>query len=349
MIYIYLSFCTLLLYLTIFKASEIFSIGNEYESSESRKIHTGEVSRLGGIIFFSSLIILFYIKDNHIAKLLIFSYFFLIIGLIEDIKKNISTAIRMGALLIAIIVTVYSQQLVINTFDNYLLNLVFNKFYFISLIFSILGLLILINGFNFIDGLNGLLLGISSLILITFSFYTYNVLNELFLLCSGITIISLLFFYFNFFYGKILSGDGGSYFLGILIASISIFMSNHGILSASEIACIIFYPAMEGMMTVFRRLIINYSSPFKPDNLHLHQFIFYALKNNSLLNKFKQSQINSISSFIIILSIFIMIIARDRLSGFVNDFFIFLLFCSLYIFIYICLYKHNSNSNLKIN
>lgn len=340
MIYIYLTFCTLLLYLTIFKASEIFSIGNEYESSESRKIHTGEVSRLGGIVFFSSLILLFYIEDNYVAKLLIFSYFFLIIGLIEDIKKNISTTIRMGALLIVIIVTVYSQQLVINTFDNYLLNLIFNKFYFVSLIFSILGLLILINGFNFVDGLNGLLLGISSLILITFSYYTYDVLNELFLLCSGITIISLLFFYFNFLYGKILSGDGGSYFLGTLIASISIFICNQGILSASAVACVIFYPAIEGMLTVFRRLVLNSSNPMKPDNLHLHQFVFFTLRNAKFTSKLSQNHINSLSSFIIILSVFIMIVARDRLSLVLSDFVIFLVFCSIYLLAYLFLFNY---------
>ncbi len=340
MIYTYISICTLLLYLIVARALKLFSIGKEYESHELRKIHTGEVTRLGGIIFFSGIILLYFIEEKNIKDLLIFSYLFLIIGLIEDIKKNISSIIRITILLFAISFTIYIQQLTINSFDNYLLNFLFNNFFLSSLIFSIFGLLILINGFNFIDGLNGLLLGISSLILITFSFYSYNQLNELYLLTTGIAAISLIFFYFNFLYGRILSGDGGSYFLGTLIASISIFICNQGILSASAVACVIFYPAMEGMLTVFRRLVLNASNPMKPDNLHLHQFVFFTLRNAKFTSKLSQNHINSLSSFVIILSVFIMIVARDRLSLVLSDFIIFLVFCSIYLLIYLFLFNH---------
>ena len=59
-----------------------------------------------------------------------------------------------------------------------------------------------------------------------------------------------------------------------------------------------------------------------------------------LCSKLSQNHINSLSSFVIILSVFIMIVARDRLSLVLSDFIIFLVFCSIYLLIYLFLFNH---------
>ena len=137
----------------------------------------------------------------------------------------------------------------------------------------VLCLLFAINGFNFIDGLNGLMLGFSLIVLSIFSFYCFGVSETLFLLCTSLFLCCLCLFIINFFTGRILTGDGGAYFLGFLIGSISIVICNEKILNASTIAFIICYPIIEMCFSFFRRLALKGTSSFSPDNLHIHQLL----------------------------------------------------------------------------
>ena len=348
MTYIATALASFLLVLLIYQFKLNFSFLNEPPKSEDRKLHTSNVSRIGGIIFFSNIVIIFSFTDTNIQSVLIFSFLILTFGLLEDIYKNISKYFRLLILLSLVTAFVDFNDFVIVDFDNYYINSFFESRDTFKIIFSVLCLILLINAFNFIDGLNGLILGLSTLILTTFAFYTLSHNGELEMLMICLIMPVLILFFINFFGGVILTGDGGSYFLGFMIGCASIMMSNYGILKSFEIVCIIFYPVMEFVCTVIRR-IISFSNPLKPDGLHLHQLLYKFLffKLNNKLDWLSSKRINSLSSLAIILFVAVLMILHHLLlKNFMSDTIIFIIFCSFYLLFYNQILSHCSKNGL---
>ena len=113
--------------------------------------------------------------------------------------------------------------------------------------------MILINGSNFIDGLNGLLLGyflIILLILLDLG-YLIDISNSqylLLLLISGIVFLLILNL-FNLLY----LGDGGSYVIGFVLGYILIAVYNQNIISPFFIILLIWYPCFENLFSIIRK------------------------------------------------------------------------------------------------
>ena len=146
---------------------------------------------------------------------------------------------------------------------------------------------ILINGSNFLDGLNVLLSGYYLTILITIILLT-NSNNEIDIIDYNfiITIIYTLFvfLFFNIF-GKVYLGDSGTYLLSLLIGSYLIkFNFNNDILSPYYIAVLLWYPAFENLFSLIRRTIKKQKASLA-DNLHLHQLIFIFFSQKKIVQK----------------------------------------------------------------
>ena len=174
----------------------------------------------------------------------------------------------------------------------------------------------------------------SIIILSFFLINCYGKSDSLTILCLSILICVSILFIFNFFTGKILTGDGGAYFLGFIIGAISIEMCNSNILSATNIAYIICYPIIEVCFSFFRRLINKNKNSFEPDSLHIHQLIYYLL-----INKFKSSNLgeftlNSLSSLVILVPFLTLIIIAESLKDSINSFYILMAFVLIYILTY---------------
>ena len=144
----------------------------------------------------------------------------------------------------------------------------------ISIIFSVFCILILINGTNFIDGLNTLVLGYFILVLVTtilialkFNFILNQ--NEFYFL-----IVLIVLFFFNLF-EKIYLGDSGSYIVGMIIAFFLLkFINNNQAVSPYFICLLLWYPAFENLFTILRRFFYK-KEAYKSDQKHLHQLLFF--------------------------------------------------------------------------
>ena len=153
---------------------------------------------------------------------------------------------------------------------------------------TIFCLMILINGSNFIDGLNGLFLGYVTIILFIILennfFYVLGISIEEFIFIIGIFIFILILNYLN----KLFVGDSGSYAIGFLIGFILIKIYNLSYnLSPYFIILLLWYPCFENLFSIIRKLNFK-TSPLKPDNKHLHQFLFQFLLKNSIYKKLLQ-------------------------------------------------------------
>ena len=228
----------------------------------------------GGIFIFLSIL---YLHFNEIASVIyLFSCLF-ILGLATDLKIIASPKIRFLIQAMLLFLIVYLSDLRISPTRIYIIDFLISNI-LLSYIFSTFCLLILINGSNFIDGLNGLLVGYYSLISLIFYHLDFNNFldienNSLLFFLIILTILFLL----NLF-KKSFMGDTGAYILGFFYGYllIQIYTENQ-VFSPFFVILLLWYPCFENLFSILRKFQLK-KSPIKPDSNHLHQLLFFYLK-----------------------------------------------------------------------
>ena len=246
------------------------------------------IPRVGGLgIFlgiFASLVFLLFNKDlnlllGKLEVILLLSIGFFLIGFIDDLF-NISPWPR---LIIQFFLSsiAWFQNIRIESIDLSYLNLGLDFFLlpsFFSFLLTLVWIVGLTNSLNWIDGLDGLaigvtLIGVIGLIIINYELKQFDTLFILLPVAAS----CLAFLRFNFYPAKMLMGDGGSYLLGFLIAIVSIISTTRYPLGNSEtfataiyLPIIIFSIPIFDMVRVIIKRIIDGRSPFYPDKQHLH-------------------------------------------------------------------------------
>ena len=235
----------------------------------------------GGIIIFIAILFFF---NNDLYLIKIFSSFILIIGILSDINKFNSPKYRiLSQLLIVLFFLLYNENLAIADLRVIFINNIL-EIKFVSIIFTIFCILILINGSNFLDGLNTLVVGYYILILAiavltSLQFNLYIDPNIYYLI-----IILSVVFVFNFF-NKIYLGDAGSYLISFLVAFFLLdFFSKNDSVSPYFICLLLWYPAFENLFSIIRRAFLKRNID-QADAGHLHQMIYRILKNKDCINK----------------------------------------------------------------
>ena len=342
MLYFYTFLFAAIILITLYIIRSFVKIGTEIPSIDKRKLHSTEVNRLGGLVFFALIILFPFISSEILESSLIFAYLIAIIGFSEDIFNKISQYIRFILLVIITLIFVTSNNLMIHEFDNYYINRIITSIEIISYLFVFVSLLFSINGFNFIDGINGLLLGFSIIVVSIFSYYCFQVSDSLFLFCICLNICCSCLFIINFFTGKILTGDGGAYFLGFIIGSLGIIICNEKIISASGIAFIICYPIIEICFSFVRRLFSKEKNSFNPDNLHLHQLMYYYIiyLNKKYKLGYSPKELNSFSSLCILMSILLILLVGLNLKEYIDIMYFFIGSIFLYFILYFKLFNY---------
>ncbi len=248
-----------------------------------QNIHIVETPRIGGLIIFIHFFFYIYFFEKNLIFIFLISLLFLMPAFYEDLNYSIQPLIRLiliftGSLLIILNLESLPQF-------QFIFNSLLNNNYF-QIIFFTICLATVINGQNIIDGTNGLsaLTGISifgSLLYIGLYVNDHQLIN------ISIIIINLLicFLLFNYPFGRIFLGDCGSYFIGLLGGYLTIYtFGKYPELPSWSAIVILYYPCQEVVFSYFRK-IINKTSPFAADNLHLHLKIFYLIQSNKTNSK----------------------------------------------------------------
>ena len=298
--FIFFIIVTLVTYLSNIKLFMPNYNGNNHQKFLNAK----NVPLIGGFFVLLSFFQIYYDKN-----LLLVSFYTLIffIGFFSDSRFLSSPKLRLFLQLIIISIFVFYFDIHVTPtrikfIDEFL------KDNFLSLIFTIFCFLVLVNGSNFIDGLNGLLLGYFLIIF-------FNLNNENFLLTLGYTYPEINFFIYSFaiililnFFNYLFLGDGGSYlialFFGFLL--IQLYNTTNG-LSPYYIILMLWYPCFEILFSLIRKYLNN-KSPIEPDNQHLHHLIFsyykkkLSIKNILIINILSSLSINSFNLIILSLA-----------------------------------------------
>ena len=151
----------------------------------------------------------------------------------------------------------------------------------------------MINGSNFIDGLNTLCVGYYLIITIIIAYLIQNNLINIDIdYLSKFSILLLMLFILNLT-NKIFLGDSGSYLLGFIFGSmlIKLYFINPNI-SPFFIILLLWYPCYETLFSIIRKNLVK-NSPMSPDTEHLHQLVFFSIKYKFKTSIFKSNLISA--------------------------------------------------------
>ena len=240
------------------------------------KTHEKSKPLLGGLAIFLGFILsifLFLEVSPKITSVLSGAIVLVVIGIYDDIN-NLNPLYKLfGQILAASIVILYNIEhyhVFLDTLGRYYISS------FFTLILLAGWIVLMINAFNLIDGLDGLASGTAVICFLAMALVTW--LNG-----GSMTIFALHiagagacagFLFYNFNPARIFMGDSGSMLIGYLLAA-TYLLSVNGNFDLSLVLGSLFifaYPAMDTGFAIFRR-IKNRTSILKADRCHIHHIL----------------------------------------------------------------------------
>ena len=267
------------------------------DSSKHKKLTINKsVPLLGGFYIVSTFIINSN-QENIFFLYFIISYF--LIGLLSDLNILNKPLIRFFIQTIVVLSFFYFSEIKILSTRIYFLDSVLtNEIY--NIIFCTFCSLILINGYNFIDGVNGLSVGYFLSLLFCGTLLFADNFSNIFLFYNYSFLIFLLILFIIIFFGIIFLGDSGSYVIGF-ITSVMVININYLYPEISPwfIINLVWYPCFEVLFSILRKFLKSNQSPFEADENHLHQLIYKFYKKKLRFNY--ANQLSSLSILTVIL------------------------------------------------
>ena len=250
-----------------------------FDTNNNLKLHIEKVGSLGGIAIFSA----FWITVSIVNQGTVFSNFgylfagsfLLFLTGVKDDLVNMPASVR---LLIQSLVSVllFLGGLGIQHLPgtDWVLPEV------VSFIFTMLLLGVIVNAYNFIDGINGLAGGLAIIAALSFALIFYLSGQQ------GPMILSLTlagaasgFLVFNFGKAKIFMGDNGSTFIGVILTYLSLllFQPETTAFWGGQKTLLIFggvliVPLLDMVKVILGRLL-NGKSPLRGDRTHIHHLL----------------------------------------------------------------------------
>jgi UDP-N-acetylmuramyl pentapeptide phosphotransferase/UDP-N-acetylglucosamine-1-phosphate transferase len=203
----------------------------------------------------------------------------LVVGLLEDITKQVGVKTRLLA-------TALSGVLAFHFLDAELRSVQIPgldwlmTFTWFSMLFTVVAVAGVANAVNIIDGYNGLAAVVVIIALLSLAYVGLQVGDNLVVsMALGGAGALLGFLVWNWPRGLIFLGDGGAYFIGYLVAVLSLLLvvRNRGVVSPWYPFLLFIYPVFETLFSVWRKWMVRGGSPGVPDGLHLHMLVFRRL------------------------------------------------------------------------
>ncbi|NII24052.1 undecaprenyl/decaprenyl-phosphate alpha-N-acetylglucosaminyl 1-phosphate transferase [Pseudoflavitalea sp. X16] len=273
-----ITFLAIPVIITVAERKKLFDLPNE------RKIHQNPIPSLGGLGIFAGFIMacLIAIQFNATPE---FQYFlaacFVIffLGLKDDILVISPIKKFIGQVLAAFLI-IYKGGVQIRSMHGFMgIHELPESF---SLLLTYFTVIVIINSFNLIDGIDGLAGSLGLMAATVFGFYFLQVdMAAYSILAFSLAGSLAAFLIFNFHPAKIFMGDTGSLLIG-LINSILVVkfieVANavnipYPIAASPAIGFAILMIPLLDTLRVFAIRIVNRRSPFSPDRNHVHHLL----------------------------------------------------------------------------
>jgi UDP-GlcNAc:undecaprenyl-phosphate GlcNAc-1-phosphate transferase len=255
-----------------------------FDLPDERKIHLVPVPSLGGLGIFAGFILscLFTVSFSSVIE---FQYFFaaaliiFFLGLKDDIMVLSPVKKFIGQVFAAFII-IYKGGIQIHSMHGFLG--VYELPDYFSLAITYLTVIVIINSFNLIDGVDGLASSLGLMTSLIFGIYFYFVGQiEYAILAFALGGSLLAFLIFNHSPARIFMGDTGSLLIGMVNAILVIRFintadtpgSNLPLAASPAIGFAILMVPLFDTLRVFSIRIFNRRSPFSPDRNHVHHLL----------------------------------------------------------------------------
>jgi UDP-N-acetylmuramyl pentapeptide phosphotransferase/UDP-N-acetylglucosamine-1-phosphate transferase len=251
----------------------------DYHIGEKRAAHQTATPRLGGVAIISAVFMGVFMLGIPVKWYLLFAIMpIFIAGLLEDIHRPINPYLRLflGAISAGIclyLTGIWLNEINVPYFDALL------KYPVIGITFTIIAILTLINSINMIDGINGLASGKTLIMTAAITALSHHFSEPNIAILNALIFLAVMgFFMLNYPTGRIFMGDAGAYSLGFLIAiSLIRLKSKHPELSGWAILLIVYWPAMDMLHSIFRRLYKNIDAT-RADMMHFHHVLMRRIE-----------------------------------------------------------------------
>lgn len=242
---------------------------------DNRRMHKTPIPRLGGLAIFIAFLLttlIFADIDRQIRGILLGAVMIVVLGVLDDIL-TLKALPKLFVQIAAAAMAVY-HGCVIQFFSNpnVFSNATYISLGWLSVPVTIIWIVAITNAVNFIDGLDGLAVGVSAistaaLVVIALLVQELNIaviLIALFGACLG-------FIPYNMNPAKIFMGDTGSTFLGYILATLSVtgLFKLYAIISFAVPFLILGLPIFD-ICFAFLRRIAKGQNPMTADSGHVH-------------------------------------------------------------------------------
>ncbi|MDC1188372.1 undecaprenyl/decaprenyl-phosphate alpha-N-acetylglucosaminyl 1-phosphate transferase [Flavobacteriales bacterium] len=250
-----------------------------YDVPDERKSHDNVIPTLGGLAIFAGFMISSslciteqsYFNYNYLVGALMIIFF---IGIKDDILITAPIKKLLGQLLAAVILVVLGGVRITSMYGFLGVEELRPE---IASTLTVFTLVVIMNGFNLIDGINWLSAGVSIIVSSALGAWFYLTGHVDLAVISASLVGSLLgFLWFNKTPAKIFMGDTGSLIIGLIIGVQTIFFiqlspnSTWGINSVPIVAFGILIVPLFDTLRVFIFRALNGKSPLNPDKNHIH-------------------------------------------------------------------------------
>lgn len=250
-----------------------------YDVPDERKSHEKVIPTLGGLAIFAGFMISTsltieeqpYFNYNYLVGALMIIFF---IGIKDDILITAPIKKLMGQLLAASILVILGGVRINSMYGFLGVNELSPE---IASALTIFTLVVIMNGFNLIDGINWLSAGISVVVSSFFGIWFFKTGHLDMAVISASLIGSLIgFLWFNKTPARIFMGDTGSLILGLIIGVQAVFFiklnpdSTWGLNSVPIVAFGVLIVPLFDTLRVFAHRALNGKSPLNPDRNHIH-------------------------------------------------------------------------------
>jgi UDP-GlcNAc:undecaprenyl-phosphate GlcNAc-1-phosphate transferase len=254
---------TILSWVSLFIAPKI-NLMDDPRSADHKK-HKNKIPITGGIVLFITVFIISIFTDlwnnPNIWAILVSSLIIFFLGLLDDyfhlkpLQKLFGQFFGASVLIFyGVQINIFNSPEFLNSSDTMINN-------WLNTGFTLFWVLALANAFNFIDSIDGIVVGLSGVSTLFFFIISLTTgQEELFLLCSVLLGICIGLYFFNSHPAKLFLGDSGAQTLGFILASIAIIYNplRGGQSSTWFVPILIFYmPLFDLILVVLSRFKRN--------------------------------------------------------------------------------------------
>ena len=244
-----------------------------------RAAHEGSTPIFGGIAIFSGIIfsLLFWAELENIQFLLASFLIVFFVGVIDDLL-NLSPLKKLIGQVIAVLIVIYLGKLEIGSMHG-VLGLTNQLPEWISILFTIFVVIVITNGFNLIDGVDGLAGGLGVIASSTFGIIALLMNQEdMAIIAFALTGALLGFLKYNLHPAKIFMGDAGSLVVGMILSVLAINLIKHGLVTENIklpnkgplLAIVILATPLFDSLRVFIVRVSKGVGPLSPGRDHIH-------------------------------------------------------------------------------